>query len=116
MSLDQRAIPDQIATGGTVSAGARIDGMHVNGLQCPADWTAAVLTFQFSADAVNWSDVYDTNGNAVTWQMASGGRYIAVPPATLPGVEWVRVRSGTPGVPVVQAVARGFVWFARPYV
>lgn len=76
------------------------------GIQMPAAWTAANLTFRASAkqedDPVN---VHDASGAEVT-VTAAADRYIELSPDTFRGVRFLQVRSGTAATPVNQAAER----------
>ena len=94
-----------IANGGSVSGAAPAASLHLVGIQMPAAWTAAALTFQGSADGVTFNDAYDNNGAEINVQ-AAASRYIAIPPTLLARVPALYVRSGTTGTPVAQGGAR----------
>ena len=65
-----------IAKAGTTSAAINIVGGAPVALMMPADWDAADITFQASADGgTTYYDVYDDAGNKVTLTVAAD-RYV----------------------------------------
>ena len=115
MAGHQKALPILIASGASLSNGALIGDHVLVGIQMPAAWTAASLTFQTSFDAgVNWHDLYDDGGNEVTLSPTSpDGKYLAVSPDPFGGSMFLKVRSGTSGTPVDQAADRSLVLITR---
>jgi len=107
-------LADTIATSASLSSGAQVNGIDVVGLLMPAGWDAAVITLQHSPDGSAWVNIYDQNGAELTLQ-AAASRYIILPPSLLPGVGWLRIRSGTSGTPVTQTATRAFSWSTRNY-
>lgn len=107
-------LPDSIASGAALSTGASVNSTDIVGLMTPAGWDAAVITLQAGIDGVNWQEMVDQYGNALTIQ-ATAARYFALPPSMLPGVGWIRIRSGTLAAPVNQTATRALVWFSRNY-
>lgn len=75
------------------------------GVQMPAAWTAANLTFQVSHDGTTYQDFYTSAGAEIVLT-AAAARFIAIDPANYFGVRFVRLRSGTAGVPVNQDADR----------
>jgi hypothetical protein len=102
MSLIQT--PVLISSGTSLSAEVDLGNKVLVGIAMPAAaWTAAVLTFQASFDGgVTWLNMQ--TASAELSYTASFGQYIAVDPTLWRGVNAIKVRSGTAGTPVSQAV------------
>ena len=97
-----------IATGESLSNAMETDGSAVVGIVMPADWTAANLTLQASADDSTYNNVYDELGTEKTI-VVSTSRYIPLNPADFLGANSIKVRSGTSGTAVNQAAARSVI-------
>lgn len=85
------------------------------GIQMPAAWTAADLTFQTSIDnGTTWTDLYDDAGVEVKLSpTAPSGKYLAVSPDIFAGLLFLKVRSGTTGTPVAQGAERSLTLVTR---
>jgi len=96
-----------IAENGSLSNAINVDGKRIVGIQTPASWTAADLTFQASFDGTTFNDVYDEAETEVTVQGAAS-RYTALDAVALElsGLPWIKIRSGTTGSPVAQGAER----------
>jgi hypothetical protein len=66
----------------------------------PAAWTAASLTFQGSADGTTYGDLYDAGTEMST--AAGASRVIHLDWTKFVGLRFLKIRSGTTGVPVNQ--------------
>lgn len=87
---------------------------HLVGIQMPAAWDAAALTFAGSVDGTNFFPVYDQLGNEVMLPNVAASTYVAVPPMLLPRVPYLKVRSGTNANAVNQTADRALLMaFAR---
>lgn len=75
------------------------------GLQMPAAWTAAVITFRAAVSSETPQSLYDTYDTQITATVAQS-RYILLDPAQFLGVRVIQLRSGTAASPVNQAAAR----------
>ncbi|MDR3418682.1 MAG: hypothetical protein P4L83_21120 [Nevskia sp.] len=104
-----------IALGASVSGAVQLNGQALRSIAMPSGWDAAVLTFQASEDGANWLDLYDENGAVVTLQTAAARR-LKLPHGLIDSINWLRVRSGTPGATVTQTVQRDLVLISRAYV
>ena len=103
-----------IALNGSLSGAVRLPPGHVLvGIVMPADWTAADLTFQFSADGSTYQNAYEDDGTelGVTGTAAAN---IAVDPLFFRCAPFLKVRSGTAGSAVAQAAARSIGLVSRP--
>lgn len=122
MDAYRRTFPATIANGSALSDSVDLFGeavsgnsMHAStpvGIQMPAVWTTANLTFQGSSDNVTFGDVYDENGSEVVIT-AAASRFITLPPRLMVGPRYLKVRSGTAAVPVSQAGLRVLGLVAR---
>jgi hypothetical protein len=83
----------------------------------PPEWTLAPLTFQLSPFGTTYNDLYHVVTPGVAYSAYEA--VVADPPPgctlTLPaglgeGVSWVKVRSGTSGIPVPQPTACEFAF------
>jgi len=101
-----------IAISGSLSGEVHLNGDALVGIEMPAAWTAAELTFQTSFDSVTYQDLYDEFGMEVTVQ-AAASRNIQMNPAEWTHVKYLKVRSGTSGTPVAQAAGRVIYLLAR---
>jgi len=102
------AVTCTIASGATgLSGAARLSGQALCGIQLPATWVAAVITFQVSYDGgTTFVDLYDANDQEVTIAAPTQGHFLALAPGMFPGVTMVKLRSGTSAAPVDQTSSR----------
>lgn len=94
-----------IANGESLSSGTKIGGAAIVGVELPAAWTAANLTFQVSTDGSAYKDLYDSTGAEIV-VTAAASRYVRLPAVDFFGFRYVKVRSGTSGTPVNQGAER----------
>jgi hypothetical protein len=88
-------------------------GFPLAGIEMPAAWTAANLTFDGAVSgSAAIQPVYDELGVEVL-VIAAASIFINIPPSKLAGVRYLRVRSGTAGVPVNQQAARDLILVLR---
>lgn len=109
------AVAVTIANGEAVSTTVNVRGRDVVGIQMPADWTAAGMTFQASFDGATFYNIYDTGGTELSYTVADD-RYIPVERGKLHGMQALKVRSGTSGTPVNQGGARTLYVILQPHV
>src|SRR5574343_182709 len=84
-----------VATSTTVSAAVDLAGCVLVGIQMPATFTGTALTFQAATTLTGtYQAVYGTGGSAVSYTVANS-RFIAVDPAALMGVRFLKVVSGS---------------------
>lgn len=93
------------ADGITGNSVANIGSYRAAGIQMPAAWTAANLTFQVSYDGVTFANLYDNSGNEYT-VTAAASRTILLPLVDFLGIAYLKIRSGTSATPVTQGAAR----------
>lgn len=97
-----------IANAASLSGEVDLEGQAVQAIQMPAAWTAANLTFTASAASGGTFDpVHDDGGTEVT-VTAAAARTIGLDAVAreLDGLRFIKVRSGTAGVPVAQGAER----------
>jgi hypothetical protein len=95
-----------IASGASLSDAAFTGGLPVCGVQMPAGWDAADLTFQAAADdAANVANVYDKDGAELT-SKAAASQFVTLDPSLLAGARYVKVRSGAAASAVTQTANR----------
>ncbi len=97
-----------IANAASLSGEVDLEGQAVQAIQMPAAWTAANPTFTASsASGGTFDPVHDDAGAEVT-VTAAASRTIGLDAVAreLDGLRFIKVRSGTAGVPVVQAAER----------
>ena len=84
-----------------------LEGYQLFGIQMPATWVTANITFQTSFDGTTFQDAYDDSGLEITLQ-ALQGKNISVDINALKLAPWkyVKFRSGTSGTPVDQTATR----------
>lgn len=97
-----------IANGASLSSARDLQGRAVSAILMPATWDTAALTFQGSIDGVTYANIYDTDGVQLT-VAADASRMIQIAPGMWMGVNYLKIRSGTSGAPVVQTGARSIV-------
>jgi hypothetical protein len=101
-----------IPASGTISDTISLVNQTLVGIQMPAAWSAADLTFRVSPDNINFSDMYDQFGNEFVVK-TSASRFVVLNPADWVGVRFLSVRSGTVGTPVTQPSARDITFINR---
>lgn len=111
------AKPVVIQNGQFISAAVDLEGWPLVAIEVPPAWTTANLTFQAAeAMAGTFQDVHDDAGTVVVLQAGTGGRCIVLASTAavaLMGLRYLKVRSGTGAVPVVQADNRTLQMITR---
>jgi hypothetical protein len=105
-----------ILSGASQSQAINTGGRRIIGVKMPAGWDAAGITFlaltrRDTASPPNdtYSKVQDAAGAEVALATPALDTYVAVADTSaLVGLGWVKVRSGTSGVPVNQTANRTF--------
>lgn len=90
-----------ITVGTAVSSAVNLAGRTPLRLLVGAAWTAADVTVQVSTDGTTWLDLYDNAAGVYTIK-AAASRAVLLKAAELIGVTHLRLRSGTPALPVNQ--------------
>lgn len=95
-----------IASGASLSGPVDLQGYDLIALEFPSAWSTANVSFQTSQDGVTYRDVYGPTGTEITLT-AAASRWVVLD-STLVGLfgRYIKVRSGTAGVPVNQAADR----------
>ena len=97
-----------IAINQSLSAEVDLEGFTLAAILMPSAWDAAGLTFQ-AADVTGgtFRDVYDDAGNEVAVS-AAASRAIGIDllAGAVAALRFIKLRSGTTGVPVTQTAAR----------
>ena len=75
-------------------------------IQMPAGWDTADLSFQTSPDGLTFTDLY-IGGSEYT-EPAAASRSISPSPSAIQA-RYLKLRSGTTGVPVTQTAARSII-------
>lgn len=94
-----------IAAGAALSGAIACGQKTLCGIQMPAAWTAANITFQTSVDGTTWSELHDPAGNAVQIVSPAASEYRALDTGIFTGLLYLKVRSGTAATPVNQVAA-----------
>jgi len=96
-----------IAQGASLSGLIDTRGLPLVGVLMPATWDPADVTFQSSIDGTTFGNCFDREGNEIKLvNGAAVSRAFHIAPSVLPGVRFVKVRSGTTATPVSQGSAR----------
>jgi len=103
--MQNNIISATILNGESLSAAVYLGSGTLARIDMPAAWTAAVLTFQTSDDNVTYRNLYDASGTEYSVANAVS-RAIVMPVSEFAGVKYLKVRSGTAGVPVNQGADR----------
>lgn len=104
-----------IASGGSLSEAIDLAGCSMTAIIVPNGWTAANLTFQVSADDQTFYNLYTSTGAeySVTVPVTTGCA-ITLNPLDFECFRFLKVRSGTAGVPVNQGAAQNLTIIAKP--
>lgn len=97
--------PVAILNGTALSAAINIGNKKIVGIVMPAAWTAAGLSLQ-ACDTLTGTYSEVASVSAVVAITAAAGQVIVIDPATMPALPFIKVRSGTSGVPVNQGADR----------
>ena len=82
-------------------------GSIMIGIQMPAAWTAAKLTFLGSFDGTTYGDLYDESGEYQIYS-AVAGAFISTSFLSFLGLRYLKLRSGVTATPVNQGAERTF--------
>ncbi len=98
-----------IASGAALTEELNTLGAVPVAIKTPATWTAANLTFVgCEVTAGTYCDVYDDAGTEYN-VAASTSRWIVLNPPAFASFQFIKVRSGTTSVPVLQGGARTLI-------
>lgn len=90
-----------ILNGASLSSAADLGGGNLIAISVPASWTAASMTFQASTDGTTYYNVYTDVGGELTATVDSS-RHVVVYGDDYKSIRYLKLRSGTSGVPVNQ--------------
>lgn len=95
-----------IASGASLGAVVDCAGRVFCGIDMPAAWTAASLTF-FAASAQNgtFKQVYRPDGSEYVVTVAAS-TFVPIPPLDFAGVRYLKIQSGVNGATVNQSADR----------
>jgi hypothetical protein len=96
-----------IPSGQSLSNGIDLSAGTAIFVHMPGSWTPALLSFQISADNVTYGDLVDTAAKEVSINITPGTVVKANWIPALAG--WLKIRSGSRSMPVVQSISRAFV-------
>jgi len=109
-----------IGAGASLSAAVNLGQKTVVGIAMPAAWTAADITFQASGDGgVTFGELEASDGTSVnavtpfTVHSPAASQVIGFDPTRFRGVNCIKVRSGTSGVPVSQVAQAAITLLVR---
>lgn len=94
-----------IADGASLSDAAAGEGRRLVGIITPSGWDAADITFQGSVDNSTFVNVYPEDSDTEVTVQAGASRYIKLKSNEWASFPYLKVRSGTSGVPVNQTGA-----------
>lgn len=100
------SVSGTIANGGSLSGAVDMGRSTLSAIIFPAAWTAASLTFQFSADNSTYVDLLDGTTERTLTVTAGKGTVVSI--SDWPSARYLKLRSGTSATPVNQGAARTF--------
>lgn len=110
-----RSMDFTIAGGGTLSAAVQLNGLHGEAIVMPAAWTAAGLSFTAGdTELGTFQPLFDGLGVELTMSVLAS-QTIVLPISMIRAFNWLKMRSGTSAVPVVQGTQRVVSLLARSY-
>lgn len=114
-------IPVTILSGQSLSAEVAVGGKRIVGIQMPAGWDAAGITFaaltrQTAAGAATFAKVQDAGGTEVLVTAPVADTYVALADTVaLYALGRIKVRSGIAATPVTQSADRNFFLVCTDY-
>lgn len=103
MILDYQSVT--ILSGASLSNEIDLKGAALVRIHLPAAWTAAAITFQVGGPAGDLVDLYDKTGTEYSAVVVAAHACI-IPPADMPMIGRLKLRSGTGAAAVNQAADR----------
>jgi hypothetical protein len=109
-------IPVTIASGQSLSAEVNVGAKRIVGIQMPAGWDTAGITFvavtrqtNAAVPTVTYGKVQDAGGTELLITTPVADAYVAIAPtAATDGLGRIKVRSGVAATPVNQTADRNF--------
>lgn len=96
-----------IASGQSLSPAVELTTEQLVGVQLPAGWTAADMTFQGSYDGVTYGDVFTQTGEyKIPSASLAASQHVILSPVDTASFRFVKVRSGVTGAAVAQLADR----------
>jgi hypothetical protein len=92
-----------ISSGAATSSALNMKNKVLMALKTPSTWTTADITFQVSIDGTNYNDLYDSDGEEVTFTVVAGKQQYSKDPIAYIPFNYLVIRSGTTATPVNQA-------------
>lgn len=97
-----------IANGASLSNAVQVGKNYTIGIVMPTI-DVGVITFQVSMDGVTFVELFKADGStAVSIPSSTGGKAVDTPPELNGKYNFIKLRTGTVGVPVVQTAQRTF--------
>ncbi len=113
--MGRTVVPVQIVTGTSLSGEVNVGDKAIVGIQMPAGWDAAGITFQAltrqtaaNPPVSTFGLVQDAGGTEIAITTPAADEYVAISPLLLVGLGRIKVRSGTAGAAVNQTATRDF--------
>ena len=106
-----------VPASGSFSGSVFMNGQALVGLIIPGTFTAAPVSFQHAIapphDGGTWTNLY-SGTTEYSIGVLYGTATMLLPPADLPGLLWLRLRTGLAAGGTVQSAAGSFVGLTRP--
>ena len=112
--LSYKLIKVAFAAGQSASAAVDLVNLHIIGIDMPATWTAATITFLVSVDGVTYKTTTDTTGAEIT-VTAAASTHVVVPPLSAPSARLIKLQSGASAAAVTQVAATTLTLQCREY-
>lgn len=102
MPIRNMKLTATILNGTSLSDELNLNGLMIEAIDMPAAWTAAGLSFVASeVSGGTFLPLFDVAGVEITATVAASQRHV-LPISLIRGHNYIRLRSGTSAVPVVQ--------------
>jgi hypothetical protein len=112
--LSYKLLPVTFAAGAPASGTVSLLNLHIIGIDMPATWTAATITFLTSIDGITFKTTADVTGAEITIT-AAASTHIVVPPLSAPSAKFVKLQSGSSAATVNQVSATTLTLQCREY-
>ena len=100
-----------IPAGQSLSNAINFSSARLVRIKMPDDWTPANLTFQLSPSGTDFADLYAVNGSILQLlQLAVIPKVSVIVLMDWPALQYMRIRSGLPDIPIIQQAARSFTF------
>jgi hypothetical protein len=104
------AISATIAAGESLSTPINLTNGTPVALFIPSTWKSARMTFLMSADGQVYGDVFDKFANEISINVEPG-TVVQIDPTNNRGAVYMKVRSGSRSLPVIQSVQQELMVF-----